>query len=134
MSAVRFSRIRRLVLIALAVVVPATGLALWRGRAAVQQAPVLESNAPSASASDPIIELQQRLDSGKVKLKFDGDLGYLVSLLENLKIHVKEQAGAWKYPRWIELRDGLPRTATGKIQRFKLRDEDLQNSPSYARS
>ena len=47
-------------------------------------------------------------------------------LLEKLKIHVKEKAGPWKFPRWIELREGLPRTATGKIQRFKLRDEDLQ--------
>ena len=49
-------------------------------------------------------------------------------LLEKLKIHVKEKAGPWKYPRWIELREDLPRTATGKIQRFKLRDEDLQAS------
>ena len=48
------------------------------------------------------------------------------SLLETLKLHVKEHAGAWKYPRWIELRTDLPRTATGKIQRFKLREEDLQ--------
>jgi 4-hydroxybenzoate-CoA ligase len=48
------------------------------------------------------------------------------SLLEKLKLHVKEHAGAWKYPRWIELRTDLPRTATGKIQRFKLREEDLQ--------
>jgi len=48
------------------------------------------------------------------------------SLFENLKLHVKEHAGAWKYPRWIELRTDLPRTATGKIQRFKLREEDLQ--------
>jgi len=46
-------------------------------------------------------------------------------LLENLKIHVKAIAGPWKFPRWIELREDLPRTATGKIQRFKLRDEDL---------
>jgi 4-hydroxybenzoate-CoA ligase len=45
-------------------------------------------------------------------------------LLEKLKIHVKEIAGPWKFPRWIELRADLPRTATGKIQRFKLRDED----------
>jgi len=45
-------------------------------------------------------------------------------LLEKLKTHVKEIAGPWKFPRWIELRDNLPRTATGKIQRFKLRDED----------
>jgi 4-hydroxybenzoate-CoA ligase len=27
----------------------------------------------------------------------------------------------WKYPRWIEFVDGLPKTATGKIQRFRLR-------------
>jgi 4-hydroxybenzoate-CoA ligase len=47
------------------------------------------------------------------------------ALLETLKGHVKAQAGPWKYPRWIELRDDLPRTATGKIQRFKLRDEDV---------
>jgi len=44
------------------------------------------------------------------------------SLLETLKVHVKERAGAWKYPRWIDIRPDLPRTATGKIQRFKLRD------------
>jgi 4-hydroxybenzoate-CoA ligase len=47
-------------------------------------------------------------------------------LFEKLKLHVKETAGAWKYPRWIELRTDLPRTATGKIQRFKLRDEDIE--------
>ena len=50
------------------------------------------------------------------------------SLLESLKIHVKKHAGAWKYPRWIDVRTDLPRTATGKIQRFMLRDEDLQAS------
>jgi 4-hydroxybenzoate-CoA ligase len=54
--------------------------------------------------------------------------GYVAddSLLEKLKTHVKEHAGAWKYPRWIDVRTDLPHTATGKIQRFKLRDEDLQ--------
>jgi len=53
--------------------------------------------------------------------------GYVADdrLMEKLKLHVKKTAGAWKYPRWIELRSDLPRTATGKIQRFKLRDEDL---------
>ncbi len=43
-------------------------------------------------------------------------------LLETLKVHVKERAGPWKYPRWIDIRPDLPRTATGKIQRFKLRE------------
>ena len=44
-------------------------------------------------------------------------------LAETLKAHVKERIGAWKYPRWIEIVPELPKTATGKIQRFKLRDQ-----------
>ncbi|MCF6321778.1 MAG: hypothetical protein L3J32_08440, partial [Rhizobiaceae bacterium] len=42
-------------------------------------------------------------------------------LFEALKAHVKSSIGAWKYPRWIEFVDDLPKTATGKIQRYKLR-------------
>src|SRR5262249_42629217 len=45
-------------------------------------------------------------------------------LFEALKEHVKDHAGKWKYPRWFEVRADLPKTATGKIQRFKLREED----------
>ncbi len=41
---------------------------------------------------------------------------------EELKEQVKTKAGVWKYPRWIAFVDGLPKTATGKIQRFKLRE------------
>jgi 4-hydroxybenzoate-CoA ligase len=44
---------------------------------------------------------------------------------ELLKTHVKERIGVWKYPRWIEFVEGLPKTATGKIQRFRLREENL---------
>ena len=40
---------------------------------------------------------------------------------EILKEHVKDKIGKWKYPRRIEFVDALPKTATGKIQRFKLR-------------
>jgi len=47
---------------------------------------------------------------------------------EAIKAHVKERAGSWKFPRWIELRPDLPRTATGKIQRFKLREEDAKRA------
>ena len=39
-----------------------------------------------------------------------------------LKEHVKSQLSPWKYPRWIEYVNELPKTATGKIQRFKLRE------------
>jgi 4-hydroxybenzoate-CoA ligase len=41
---------------------------------------------------------------------------------ELLKEHVKEQIGKWKYPREIVFVESLPKTATGKIQRFKLRE------------
>ncbi|MGP8119989.1 MAG: benzoate-CoA ligase family protein, partial [Xanthobacteraceae bacterium] len=43
-------------------------------------------------------------------------------LRESLKDHVKQKIGPWKYPRWIDVVEGLPKTATGKIQRFKLRE------------
>jgi 4-hydroxybenzoate-CoA ligase len=39
-----------------------------------------------------------------------------------LREHVKAQAGPWKYPRWIAFVEELPKTATGKIQRFRLRE------------
>jgi benzoate-CoA ligase len=38
-----------------------------------------------------------------------------------LQDHVKANLAPYKYPRWIEFRSELPKTATGKIQRFKLR-------------
>ena len=44
------------------------------------------------------------------------------ALHEELKVHVKRTIGSWKYPRWIEFVDSLPKTATGKVQRFMLRN------------
>lgn len=41
--------------------------------------------------------------------------------LGDLKEFVKDKIGMWKYPRWVEFVEDLPKTATGKIQRFKLR-------------
>jgi 4-hydroxybenzoate-CoA ligase/benzoate-CoA ligase len=38
-----------------------------------------------------------------------------------LQQFVKDRLAPYKYPRWIEFVDELPKTATGKIQRFKLR-------------
>ena len=42
-------------------------------------------------------------------------------LADALKAHVRNQLAPFKYPRWIEFVPSLPKTATGKIQRFKLR-------------
>ena len=41
---------------------------------------------------------------------------------DELKAFVKERLAPYKYPRFIEFVSELPKTATGKIQRFKLRD------------
>jgi acyl-coenzyme A synthetase/AMP-(fatty) acid ligase len=40
-----------------------------------------------------------------------------------LQDHCRKNLAPYKYPRWIEFRAELPKTATGKIQRFKLRAE-----------
>jgi benzoate-CoA ligase len=43
---------------------------------------------------------------------------------DELKTFVKDRLAPYKYPRFWEFVDELPKTATGKIQRFKLRDQD----------
>ena len=41
---------------------------------------------------------------------------------DELKVFVKDKLAPYKYPRQIEFVSDLPKTATGKIQRFKLRE------------
>jgi acyl-coenzyme A synthetase/AMP-(fatty) acid ligase len=43
------------------------------------------------------------------------------ALREALVAHCKEKMAEYKRPRWIEFVPELPKTATGKIQRFRLR-------------
>ena len=44
------------------------------------------------------------------------------ALAEELRAFVKGRLAPWKYPRWIEFVSELPKTSTGKIQRYKLRE------------
>jgi benzoate-CoA ligase len=46
------------------------------------------------------------------------------ALSDALKQHVKDRLAPYKYPRWVEFVAELPKTATGKIQRFKLRERE----------
>lgn len=48
------------------------------------------------------------------------------SMEEELKQYVKKSLALYKYPRWIKFLDELPKTATGKIKRFELRNTLLQ--------
>ncbi len=41
--------------------------------------------------------------------------------IEELRQFCKEHLAGYKYPRWFMFVDQLPKTVTGKIQRFKLR-------------
>jgi 2-aminobenzoate-CoA ligase len=43
-------------------------------------------------------------------------------LVKELQDFVKSTVAPYKYPRAIEFRKSLPRTETGKLQRFKLRE------------
>ena len=45
------------------------------------------------------------------------------ALARELQDFVKQTIAPYKYPRAIEFRDALPRTETGKLQRFRLRQE-----------
>jgi 4-hydroxybenzoate-CoA ligase len=65
-----------------------------------------------------------------IVLKEGGGSALSRSLYEDIKLHVKRTIGPWKYPRWIEIVDSLPKTATGKIQRFKLRTAAAAQAPA----
>jgi len=45
------------------------------------------------------------------------------AMVKALQDHVKQTVAPYKYPRAIEFRSSLPRTETGKLQRFRLRQE-----------
>ena len=43
---------------------------------------------------------------------------------DDVKVFVKSRLAPYKYPRFIEFVSDLPKTATGKIQRFRLRAQE----------
>ena len=85
--------------------------------ALISHAAVLEAAVVPKEDSDGLLR-----PKAFITLKDDAKGADAETLREALKEHVKQQIGMWKYPRWIEIVDSLPKTATGKIQRFKLRD------------
>ena len=45
------------------------------------------------------------------------------ALVRELQDHVKATIAPYKYPRIVEFADALPKTATGKLQRHRLKGE-----------
>jgi acyl-coenzyme A synthetase/AMP-(fatty) acid ligase len=50
-------------------------------------------------------------------------------LAMELQQFARTRLAEYKRPRWIEFLEALPTTATGKIQRFKLRERDAGSLP-----
>ena len=86
-------------------------------QALVSHAAVLEAAVVPKTDADGLIK-------PKAFVVLNAGQAFDQALLDALREHVKSKAGAWKYPRWIEVRSELPKTATGKIQRFLLRAEE----------
>jgi 2-aminobenzoate-CoA ligase len=63
-----------------------------------------------------------------VVLEPGGDRG--AAAIESLREHVRRAIAPYKAPREIEFVDDLPRTETGKLQRFKLRERAISEVPS----
>jgi benzoate-CoA ligase family protein len=80
----------------------------------VKHSAVLEAAVVGQEDSD-------RLVKPKAFVVLKEPVGDPAGLAEELKTFVKDKIAPYKYPRWIEFVSDLPKTATGKIQRFKLR-------------
>jgi 4-hydroxybenzoate-CoA ligase len=52
-------------------------------------------------------------------------------LAKELQEFVKKSAAPYKYPRWVEFVDTLPKTATGKIKRYQLRQMAAARTASW---
>jgi len=51
------------------------------------------------------------------------------ALAKSLQQFVRERLAEYKRPRWVEFVPELPKTATGKIQRFRLRELAARTNP-----
>lgn len=69
----------------------AAGIVLVQAFTITQKAPA-ESTAPAGLPGESIAALQERIDSGQIKLEFDEKQGYLRSLLQNLHIPISSQS------------------------------------------
>ncbi len=83
---------------------------------AVQECAVVASPDPERSfIAKAFVILRQGAEPGEATVKA-------------LQDHVKATIAPYKYPRAIDFVDELPRTETGKVQRFKLRQQELEKA------
>jgi benzoate-CoA ligase len=103
-----------------------SGMVVWPSdvEAVLQAHPaVLESGVAAATDEDGLVK-----PYAYVVLK-DGRQAS-PELAEALQEFVKKNAAPYKYPRWVEFVDALPKTATGKIKRYLLRQRAAARTAS----
>jgi len=95
-----------------------SGMSVWPSdlEALLQEHPaVLESGVAAATDEEGLVK-----PYAYVVLK-DGHQP-TPELARELQDFIKKTAAPYKYPRWVEFVDALPKTATGKIKRYQLRE------------
>ena len=78
------------------------------------------------AALDLVAEGQHERALGEYQQSLAADPAFteaMHGMARTLQDHCRAKLAPYKYPRWLEFRGELPKTATGKIQRFKLRAE-----------
>jgi benzoate-CoA ligase len=80
----------------------------------IEHPAVLESGVVAAEDADGLLKPKAYV---LLKTEFHAS----AELKVELQNHVKSKLEPYKYPRWVEFVDDLPKTVTGKIQRFRLR-------------
>jgi acetyl-CoA synthetase len=67
---------------------------------------------------------EERGEVPKAFVTLDDETSPSEDLRQDLQQHVKDQLAQYEYPRVVEFVDELPTTATGKIQRARLRERE----------
>src|ERR1700742_1551060 len=103
LPASRIGRMAAAVGVAMAVAVPVCAQIAVRNQGYIpySDAPI---NYRSQDLSDPVALLEKQIESGKISLSYDGDHGYLKSVLDLLKVPVESQTlvfskTSFQYPK-----------------------------------
>jgi len=83
----------------------------------------LMSHAAVLEAAVVGVNDEQELVKPKAYVVLKNGIQPTPQLAAELQVHAKSLLAPYKYPRWVEFVHDLPKTATGKIQRFKLRGQ-----------
>lgn len=99
---------------------------LWLSPAEVESA--LISSPAVREAAVVAGEDEDGLTKPAAYVVLNADFAASQPLARELQELVREKIGGYKVPRWIEFLSEIPKTATGKLQRFKLREMQAQRA------